>query len=256
MAATVAAFSASVRMQMIETRANVMVLTTATLFPVMLLLVTLLPAADRSATAGTRAAVASGLSAAWSATAWGAASVLRRDRANGTLVRALMGIPDPRVIVLGKGLGASALATAVILASVAATLAVLRQPVQVAHPAAMLLGLAVLLASGAAVGLLIGTVFVVTRYGPQVSAAITMPVLVLGGMLVLPSQLAPAFRWAPPLVSLRWLNEFLVSSATATPNMVALAMALLLSAVYGVVGGRLFARVARRARRDGTIDLY
>lgn len=251
-----AAFAASARMQFIETRTSVIVLTTATLFPVMLLLVTLLPAADRSAAAGTRAAFATGLSAAWSATAWGAASVLRRERATGTLARALMGIPDPRVVALGKGLGASTLSAGLIVVTVAATLAVLRQPVEPADPAAVVVGLAVLVASGAAVGLLVGTVFVVTRYGAQVSAALTTPVLVFGGMLVPPSQLAPALRWIPSLVSLRWLNEFLISSATGAPNLVALAMATALTVAYGAAGAWLFARVADRARTDGSIDLY
>jgi hypothetical protein len=87
---------------------------------------------DRSAAAGTCVAAGVALSVSWSATAWGAASVLRRERAMGTLTRALAGLVDARLIALGKGLGSALLSNVWALATLAVTLIALRQPVSFA----------------------------------------------------------------------------------------------------------------------------
>lgn len=97
------------RLQMAEVRQAWIIIGVTIFQPVVFLLVALLPASDRSAEVGTRVAVGVALSVSWSATAWGAASVLRRERAMGTLARALAGLVDARLIVLGKGLGAALL---------------------------------------------------------------------------------------------------------------------------------------------------
>ena len=243
------------RLQMAEIRTAWIIIGVTIFQPIVFLLVALLPSADRSAEAGTRVAVGVALSVSWSATAWGSASVLRRERAMGTLARALAGLVDARLIVLGKGLGASLLSTVWALATLAVTLVALRQPVSLANPGWLLLGFAVLLASGSAVGLLIGSVFVLTRYGPQVTAFLTFPVILLGGMLIPPEILPTPLTWVSALISLRWLQEYLVTSAAGSPNLAALGYAVVLTVGYAAAGIGLFGGIVDRSRREGTLDL-
>lgn len=244
------------RFQMAEIRSSWIIIAVTVFQPIVFLLITLLPSADRSAAAGTRVAVGVALSVSWAATAWGAASVLRRERAMGTLARALAGLVDARLIALGKGLGAAMLSNVWALATLAVTLIALQQPVSFAHPGALLVGYVVLIASGSAIGLLIGSVFVVTRYGAQVSAFLTFPVILLGGMLIPSNLFPPPLSWLSALISLRWLQEFLVTSAVGSPNYLALEVAVLLTVAYAVGGIWLFGRIAQKARRDGSLDLY
>lgn len=243
------------RLQMAEIRTAWIIIGVTVFQPVVFLLVALLPSTDRSVQTGTRVAIGVALSVSWSATAWGAASVLRRERAMGTLARALAGLVDARLIVLGKGLGASLLSTVWALMTLAVTLVALRQPVSLSNPGWLLLGFVVLLASGSAVGLLIGSVFVVTRYGPQVTAFLTFPVILLGGMLIPPEILPTPLTWVSALISLRWLQEYLVTSAAGAPNLAALAYAVLLTVGYAAAGIGLFGGIVDRARREGTLDL-
>lgn len=243
------------RLQMAEIRTAWIIIAVTIFQPIVFLLVALLPSADRSAEAGTRVAVGVALSVSWSATAWGSASVLRRERAMGTLARALAGLVDARLIVLGKGLGASLLSTVWALTTLAVTLVALRQPVSLSNPGSLLLGFLVLLASGSAIGLLIGSVFVVTRYGPQVTAFLTFPVILLGGMLIPPEILPTPLTWVSALISLRWLQEYLVTSAAGSPNLAALGYAVVLTVGYAAAGIALFGGIVDRARREGTLDL-
>lgn len=131
----------------------------------------------------------------------------------------------------------------------------MRQPVSFAHPGWLVVGFVVLLASGSAIGLLIGSVFVLTRYGAQVSAFLTFPVILLGGMLIPPEVLPTPLGWVSGLISLRWLQEFLVTSSTGTPNFTALGYAVLLTVGYALAGILLFGRIVDRGRREGSLDL-
>jgi len=173
----------------------------------------------------------------------------------GTLTRALAGLVDARLGARqGAGLGVAVERLGTCHpggdADRAAPAGLLR------HPGALVLGYVVLIASGSAIGLLIGSVFVVTRYGAQVSAFLTFPIVLLGGMLIPPELFPPPLNWVSAVISLRWLQEFLVTSALGAPNYTALAMAALLTVGYALGGIWLFGRIAHKARRDGSLDLY
>lgn len=247
---------AAARMQMIEIRSNMIAVSIVVFNPVLFVSVPLLLSPDRSAEMGTRVAVGVALMISWSATAWGAAAVLRRERTMGTLARALCGVIDARLITLGKGFAASVFTSLASLVTIGLTLLALRQPITFPHPRALGLGYLLLIASGSAMGLLIGSVFVVTRYGAQVSAILVTPILLLGGILVPSDYFIPPLSWVGAAFSLRWLREFMVSSALASPNYVALGWSAGLTISYTLGGMWLFARVIGKARRDGNLDLY
>jgi ABC-2 type transport system permease protein len=153
-------------------------------------------------------------------------------------------------------LGSSLLAIVLVSITAGLFLLLLGQPVAVAQPGWFAVGLVAVLVSGAAVGLLIGSVFVLTRHGPQVSSALMYPVFLLGGMLI-PIDFVPAgLRWLAYGISLRWLQLFLTGAATGSLEPMALVVAVGLTAAYGLIGALLFQRMLTRARREATLDLF
>ncbi|GAA4952257.1 ABC-2 type transport system permease protein [Nonomuraea thailandensis] len=246
----------SARMQVSEMRAMPAVVTFAFVQPTAFLLVALLPLTDSSPEKVTRIVIGVLLTSFWTSTVWGTAGVLRRDRSGGTLARSLTCVRDPRLMVIGKGLGYS-LAT-IVLAGVTVTLVllVLRQPVVVAHPVWLLVGLVAVLLSGTAIGLLVGSIFVITRYGLQLSSALMYPMFLLGGMLI-PLEMVPwGLRWISYGISLRWLQQFLAGAAAGRIDLVPLALAMGLTMGYGLLGSWLFQRTIRRTRKEATLELY
>lgn len=247
---------ASAAMQISQTRASAQTVVFTFVQPAVLLMITILPLHHPSPVQVSTTAVGVLLTAFWSATAWGSAGVLRRDRAQGTFARSLTAVRDPRLVIIGKGLGASLLALAASLVTVVVMLAILRVPVTVAQPGWLVVGLLSVVASGTAVGLLVGSVFVATRYGPQVSSALMYPVLLLGGMLVPVSFLAPGLRWVSDLISLRWQQEFLSGAGSGQLRLGSLGLAVGLTAAYGVLGSLVFQRMLRRARKGADLDVF
>jgi ABC-2 type transport system permease protein len=194
------------------------------------------------------------LTSYWSCTVWGAAGILRRDRVTGTLSRSVVGVRDARLVLAAKCAGSSGLAVALVTGGVAVTLAILRPAAAYPSPGRLLVGLALVLFSGTALGMVISCIFVATRYGAQISSALMYPVFLLGGMLIPPDSLPFLLRRLPDLVSFRWIQAFLARDP-GTPDGLALAMTLVLTAVYAAVGLVLFRRLVDRARREATLDL-
>ena len=246
----------SARMQISQTLSATTTVVFAFIQPVVLLIVTLLPLQDPTPRQVSNIVVGVLLTAFWTATVWGSGSVLRHDRAMGTLAHSLSGVMDARLVVIGKGLGSSAISIVLVSLTVGGVLVVLRRVVVLERRCWLLLGLLAVLASGAAVGLLVGSIFVLTRYGPQLSSALMYPVFLLGGMLIPPDLLPPALRWVSYGISLRWLQQFLVGAATGELELRALAFAIALTLLYGLLGVLLFQRIVTRARRDSTLELF
>jgi ABC-2 type transport system permease protein len=252
----ISVLAVSASMQISQTRASAQTVVFTFVQPAVLLVITILPLHHPSPARVSQTAVGVLLTAFWSATAWGSAGVLRRDRAQGTFARSLTAVSDPRLVVIGKGLGASLLAMVASLMTVAVMLAILRAPVAIARPGWLAVGLLSVVASGTAVGLLVGSVFVATRYGPQVSSALMYPVLLLGGMLVPISFLAPGVRWISDLISLRWQQQFLSDAGSGELRLGSLGLAVGLTAAYGVLGSLVFQRMLRRARKGADLDVF
>ena len=246
----------STRTQWEDMRGSPFILLLGVVQPAVLVLVSLLPGADPSAEDGTRVAVGTLLTSFWASTVWTSGGILRRERFQGTLARALTGVRDPRLVVWGKSAGASLVSAATVAITVAVTFAVLQQPVRLPDPLSFALGLVVLLISGMTIGMLLGAVFVYSRYGPQLSSAIMYPVFLAGGMLV-PLDALPSFtRWVSAAISLRWLQTYFTEAADGTGGGRALLAALALTACYAVAGSVLFRRILHHARVKGDLDLF
>jgi ABC-2 type transport system permease protein len=195
------------------------------------------------------------LTCSWGATLWTAAGTLRREVAEGTLSRNLTGVTDPRLVVLGKCLGATLLTQGLLLGTSAVALAVTGTPVAARGAGWLVLGFALLAGSGTAMGFALCSVFVLTRYPVQVTSALTYPVYILSGLLI-PGSLLPApLAWLSHLISLYWADQFLRRAAAGAFAARPLILLALLTAAYLAAGGLLFRQVVTRAKQKGTIDL-
>lgn len=196
------------------------------------------------------------LSVSWAVCVWGAATLLARERAMGTLSRTLSGVVDSRVILLGRSFGTSVLALSTMAIILLVYALSVGEAANLGDFVYLTLGHVAAILNGTAVGLLIGTVFVLTRFGPQVSALLTIPVLLFGGLLIPLEWLPGILRIPSALFALRWLNEYFQSVATGHIQMVPLGLFFVLCVIYFVVGWYAFGRVAERAKSRGDLALY
>jgi ABC-2 type transport system permease protein len=201
-----------------------------------------------------RLVIGVGLTALWGSTIWSAGSILRDDRAQGTLARSLTGLRSPSVVFLGKCLGATIRVTVIITVSTTVTAALLGFALPVQRPDLVLAGIVLVVLSGTGLGMLLSCLFLVTRHATAWSAALMYPVFIVSGMMIPLEYIPPGLRGVSAVISLRWAAEFLATSGAGTPVWSTFAALVLLTASYFVVALLAFRSFLHRARRDGTLD--
>jgi ABC-2 type transport system permease protein len=195
------------------------------------------------------------LMAYWGSTVWQGANILRRERMQGTLAMFMRGVRDPLLVLTGMSLGASlgpALLTAL---TVAVMLVVLGAPAVVASPGWFGFGLVAAIASGTALGTVLSSVFLLTRFGLQLSSALLYPVFLLAGLLIPVDVYPVGIRWLSWFISLRWAQQFLVSTAHGDLDFGALGLVGLLTLAYAAAGVLAFRRIDHLVRGRGTLEL-
>jgi ABC-2 type transport system permease protein len=224
--------------------------------PAAFLVVTILarrsPAVDLS-----QAGLGAGLLSIWAATVWQSGLILRAETWEGTLGPIVSRPAGLAVVLLGKSVGATVRAAVFIGATVAIVSALLRHPIEVDRPLPFAAALAAVLASATVVGMLLSSLFLVTRAANRIAEALMYPVFILGGLLV-PLRLLP--HWIRPLadlVSLRWGVDLMraASSGAAQPGRAWLWLGVT-TAVYAVLARVAFRRMLVRARSVGSLELY
>lgn len=248
--------AASARMQILVIRSHAVIPLLTVAQPTVIYLV-VSSGQSVSATGPQRSSllIATLLTSLWGVTLWAAGGVLRREIFEGTLARNLTSVTDSRLVLLGKCFGSTLLAFGLLMGT-GIVLAV-AEDVRV-RPGALpwlALGFCLVTISGTVLGFVLSSVFVLTRHAVRVTAALTYPVYILGGLLIPTALLPVQLAWISRLVSLYWANRFLGSSAEGRPRLGDLAASGLLTAGYYAAGHVLFARIIRRARVRGTIDL-
>ena len=246
----------SARVQISDSWSSGAIIVTTLIQPVALLLI-LLNRTSIDPESTTAVVVGVVLTSFWSATIWGASSVLRRDRQLGTLSRTLLGTEDPLFILLGRTLGASlGSIVAILIATSATILLTQRSLVALPHPAALLIGLLGTVASGISVALILSPIFVVSRHALHITSALMYPVMILGGLLIPTTVLPEIIRWVPLTLNLYWWKVFFASVlGNGTIDWGAALLALTLTLLYCVVGGLLFRRLLMSAVRRGDMDI-
>ncbi len=192
------------------------------------------------------------LTSLWASTIWSAGGILRRERALGTLAAALTGVRSPWLVLGGKCLAATLLSGTATAVTAVAVAVLLGLPAAGYGAGALIVGCLVVVLSGTGLGTLLASLFLLTRHGPQLSSALMYPVFILGGMLIPPELLPLWLRWVALLFSFRWVELFLLTGGTRWGQ---LGVAALLGLGYLALARVAFARVLRRARDRGTIEL-
>lgn len=245
----------SARCQMLIVRAHPLFLIAGVLHPVVLLVVMFFARGRPVGEQVTAVATAVLLMGYWGATVWQGANILRRERMQGTLAMVMRGVRDPLLVLTGMSLGAS-LGPAVLTAlTVAATLATLGTPVAVASPGWFVIGLVAAILSGTALGNVLSSVFLLTRFGLQLSSALLYPVFLLAGLLIPVDFYPPGIRWLSWFISLRWAQQFLASTADGQLDYGALGLVGVLTLAYAIAGVLAFRWIGHLVRARGTLEL-
>lgn len=251
------AFFASARMQVRLGLVHSMTYAAGTLNATLFLGILVLSRSTTPSTAeATSMVTGSALAAFWASCAWGGVAVLRRERSMGVFSRSLTGVQDPLIVLTGKIAGYTALNLAVVLLSIVGGCLLFGLRPAFASPVAALVGFLTVLVSGTAASLLVGGVLVVSRHSLAISSAIGMPITLLGGTILPLAVFPEPIRWLSHCISLAWLQEFLASTASGQVEWGALAIGMILSLLYAIIGIRVFRRMLIRARKEASLDLF
>ncbi|RDG39803.1 ABC transporter permease [Streptomyces corynorhini] len=243
----------SARVQAVLTRGSPAVVVLAGVQPAALLLLALPHGAPRS-DASTRVLISVLVTCLWGGLVWMAGGIIRRDIVQGTMSRSVVGVRDPRLVLIGKCAGAVTFTCCVLAVVGTAVSLLLGVRPRVADPGLLLVGLVAVVCSAISMGTLLSCVFVLTRHGVHMGNALLYPVYILGGTLI-PGELLPAWlRWVALLVPLRWAKEYMVAAALGSPTGAALWATAALTAVHLLAGLMLFRKVVDRARARGTLE--
>ena len=200
-------------------------------------------------------ALGAGLMGMWSATLFGSGGAIQWQRWQGTL-EILVAAP-PRFLWTIVPL---TLATATVgLYAIVATLfwgrVLFGVPLELEHPLLFVLALPATVLGLGLLGLVLASTFVLYRHANAFSNLLEYPVWLVTGLLV-PVSLLPGFveplSWVlAPTWGVRAIRE----SALGGEPLTAIAMCLLLSAIYLAVGALTMANFERLARQRATLSL-
>lgn len=247
--------AASARMQILAVRSHPAIPLTAIVQPAVYWVVVGLRG-GYSGTGRTALLVGILLMSLWGSSLWGAGGILRREIGEGTLGRNLTSVTDPRLVIIGKCLGSTALILAILVCSGTVLALVTGTPVSLEEIPLLIGGLFLVALSGTSMGFALSGIFVLTRHAVHVTALLSYPVYILGGLVLPLSMLPGPLAWPSRLVSLYWAARFLGPAARgAAPPLPPLLCLAALTVAYYLAGHVLFSRVTRRARVKGTIDL-
>ncbi|WP_052844475.1 ABC transporter permease [Corynebacterium mustelae] len=194
------------------------------------------------------------LAALWSAAIWSAAGVLRREIWTGMMASTFTARYSPTLLTAVKTGAAMSYDMALILIASFSFLKIFGLSMIIAQPLAFVLGLIAVFIGGGAASMLLGSAVILSRRAFYLTAAAGPPLLLLGGF-VIPVDLLPApIRYLSAVINLRWLRDFLVSTASQ-PQWSSLAIGVALSAVYVGLAHRAIGVLLHRAKVVGSLEL-
>jgi ABC-2 type transport system permease protein len=201
------------------------------------------------------AALSAGLMGIWSATLFGAGGAINYQRWQGVL-EPLIAAPVPYVLVL---LPQTLAAATVGIYSLTATLlwgrVIFGIPLHFVHPAAFLVAVAVTIVALGVLGLVLGSSFILYREANALSNMLEFPVWIVTGVIV-PLSLLPGWvhfiGWG---LATTWGYRAIRHGAFGGNSWPAIGLALLLAAVYLLIGQAFLRVFERRAREKATLSL-
>jgi len=170
------------------------------------------------------------------------------------------------VVLIGKSLSNSAISLLAMFLTFATGALVYRVPLGIQHPLAFVAGLALTVVAMTCLGLLLGTLFVLTRSAGNMTQMLNYPIFILSG-LTFPITILPL--WTRPISAVlapTWGTHVLETAAgLPSPTILALLpeaywvnylILVFLAVVYYFVAHQLYRLVERIARKLGGLQSY
>jgi ABC-2 type transport system permease protein len=207
---------------------------------------------------GLFAITGTGLISIWNNNLFTSGEIIRDERRTGTLSLVMATPTSLLLILLGKSF-ANAISSAFAMGITFLTgMLAFNIPIGIADPLAFLIGLILVIVSITCLGLVFGSLFILTRNAGEFVAVANYPVYILSGLSV-PLTLLPL--WTRPIsqfLTPTWGNIILNNAASGTggsmlPNYLVI---IGLSLIYLILAHFLFKRVEFLAMQAGTLEQW
>ncbi len=207
---------------------------------------------------GLYAIIGTGLISIWNNNLFTSSEIIQGEREYGTLSLVLATPASLPVIMLGKSFANAITSILAMGVTFATGMIVFHISIGIVHPLAFLIGLALVVLSVTCLGLIFGSLFILTRNAGEFVSVANFPVYILSGLTV-PLTLLPL--WTHPLSSLltpTWGNVLLnqaagSSSGSMLPNYLWIVG---LSMIYLMIAQLLYRRIEYLALRAGTLEQW
>ncbi len=207
---------------------------------------------------GLFAVTGTGLISIWNNNLFTSGEIIRGERRTGTL-SLIMATPSPlALILLGKSFANAIMSALAMGVTFLTGMLAFHIPIGIANPLEFLIGLILVIVSITCLGLVFGSLFILTRNAGEFVAVANFPVYILSGLSI-PLTLLPL--WTRPLSQLltpTWGNIILNEAASpAGGNMLPNYLVIIgLSVVYLIIAQILFRQVETLALRAGTLEQW
>lgn len=207
---------------------------------------------------GLYAVIGAGMIGIWNTNLWTSGRVVEGERRAGTMSLLVASPTAFPVVLVGKSLSNAVASLLAMFITFATALLAFRLPMDIKNPLAFSIGLLLTLIAMTCLGLVLGSLFVITRHAGDFATALNYPIFILSG-LTFPITMLPL--WTRPLsgaLAPMWGNLALNQAAgLITGNFWLNYLWLIgLSAIYLLIARGLFNQVERLVRRVGSLELW
>lgn len=202
--------------------------------------------------------IGSGLIGMWNANLWTSGFIVQGERWSGTL-ELLLATPSSLMVVLfGKSLSNASASLGAIFITFLTGALVFRVPLAIEDPLGFLVGLILTLLALTTLGLVLGTLFVLTRAAGNMAQMLNYPIFILSG-LTFPITTLPL--WTRPLswaLAPSWGSQALGQAAGLSDEalMPAFLWLIVLAVIYFLIGLVAYRRIERIARAKGGLQEF
>jgi ABC-2 type transport system permease protein len=207
---------------------------------------------------GLFAIMGTGMICIWNNNLFTSGQIIRDERRTGTLSLIMATPSSLLLILLGKSF-ANAITSVLAMGITFLTgMIAFHIPIGIANPLAFLVGLILVIVSITCLGLVFGSLFILTRNAGEFDSVANFPVYILSGLSI-PLTLLPL--WTRPLsqfLTPTWGNIILNDAASGSGgNMLPNYLVIIgLSIVYLIIARFLYQRVEYLALRAGTLEQW
>jgi len=207
---------------------------------------------------GLFAITGTGLISIWNNNLFTSGEIIRGERRSGTL-SLILATPTPLILILlGKSFANAITSVFAMGITFATGMIAFRLPIGIADPLTFLIGLVLVVVSITCLGLVFGSLFILTRNAGEFVSVANFPVYILSGLSI-PLTLLPL--WTRPLSNLltpTWGSIILNQAASqAGGNMLPNYLWIVgLSIIYLLLAWVLYRRVEYLALRAGTLEQW